>query len=137
MYLLDTNVVSELRKGATADRNVLAWARMIPRSSQYLSVISLLEIEIGVLRLERQDPKQGRVLRIWLERHVLPAFDGRILEVDANVILRCAALHVPDPCSYRDSLIAATALVQGMAVVTRNTSAFASTGVPVVNPWET
>lgn len=138
MYVLDTNVVTEIRKAPThrADRNVIAWAKSIPPSNQYLSVITILELEIGILRLERRDPRQGKVFRSWLQGHVLPAFNGRILEIDFNAAVRCAALHVPNPCSYRDSLIAATALIHGMTVVTRNVSDFASTGVALLNPWE-
>lgn len=137
MFLLDTNVVSELRKAKVgrADANVTAWARTVPAGSLFLSAITLLELETGVLRVERRDLQQGAVLRAWLERHVLPAFAGRILPVDLAVAQRCARLHVPDPRAERDALIAATALVHGMTVVTRNVSDFESTGVPLLNPW--
>ncbi|HEY0229087.1 MAG TPA: type II toxin-antitoxin system VapC family toxin, partial [Mycobacterium sp.] len=101
-----------------------------------LSAITLLELELGVLRMERRDAAQGARLRTWLDHHVLPSFADRILAIDAAVALRCAALHVPDPRSDRDALIAATALVQGMTVVTRNVADFAPTGVRVVDPWE-
>lgn len=138
MYLLDTNVVSELRKSKTdkADKSVIAWASKAPTSSLFLSVITLLELETGVLLMERRDTTQGAVLRAWLDSQVLPAFAGRILAIDTIVAQRCAALHVPDPCSYRDALIAATALIHGMAVVTRNVADFAQTGVVLINPWE-
>jgi hypothetical protein len=99
-------------------------------------VISILEIEMGVLQKQRSDPKQAAVLRAWLESHVLPSFAGRILAVDTAIAKRCASLHVPDPCSYRDSLIAATALVHGMTVVTRNVFHFQRTGVAVFDPWQ-
>jgi predicted nucleic acid-binding protein len=142
MYLIDTNVVSELRKSpvskgksATVDRNVLAWTKRIPAASQFLSVISILELETGALLMERRDPRQGAVLRSWLEDHVLPTFSGRILPVDTPVAQRCAALHVPNPRSQRDALIAATAMVHGMTVVTRNVSDFEPTGVALLNPW--
>ena len=137
MYLLDTNVVSEMRKGRTskADGNVIAWADSVPASIQFLSVISVLEIEIGVLLAERRDPAQGSVLRSWLDLRVMTAFADRILPVDIAVVRRCAGLHIPDRRSDRDALIAATALVHGMTVVTRNVSDFAPTGVGIVNPW--
>ena len=137
MYLLDTNVVSELRRAKTgkADWNVLAWAEGVSASRLFLSVISVLELEIGILLIERRDSHQGALLRSWMEEHVLPAFDGRILAIDTAVAQRCAALHVPDPRSDRDALIAATALVHGMTVVTRNTADFEETGVALVNPW--
>ena len=136
MYLLDTNVVSELRKAKKADRGVRTWAQALPAASLYLCVISILELEIGILVVERRDRKQGGILRAWMESHVLPSFSERILAIDAAVALRCAALHVPNPRSDRDALIAATALVHGMTVVTRNVSDFQVMGVAVVNPWD-
>jgi predicted nucleic acid-binding protein len=136
MYLLDTNVVFELRKGRKAHRGVGMWARALPAASLYLSAISVLELEKGILLIERRDRKQGEVLRTWMNRHVLPTFTGRILAVDTPVAQRCAALHVPNPRSDRDALIAATALVHGLTVVTRNTRNFQTMGVGVVNPWD-
>ena len=136
MYLLDTNVISELRKGIKAHKNVTAWGRTISTSTLFLSVITILEIEIGVLQKERQDPSQGAILRTWINAHVLPAFSERILNIDVAVVQRCAKLHIPDPKSERDALIAATALVHGMTVVTRNISDFEETGVELYNPWE-
>lgn len=138
MLLLDTNVVSELRKTGThrADPRVTAWAETMDASLMFLSCISLLELETGVLRLERRDPHQGAVLRRWLEQRVLPTFAGRVLSVDTAVARRCAALHVPDPRPVRDALIGATALVHGMTLVTRNTSDFAPMAVPLLNPWD-
>jgi toxin FitB len=138
MYLLDTNVVSELRKGKTGkvNRNVSAWAKGVSPPTLFLSAISILELEIEILLIERRDRAQAAILRSWLEDHVLPAFDGRILAVDTAVARKCAALHVPTPRSDRDSLIAATAIVHGMTVVTRNVSDFEPTGVTVINPWQ-
>jgi len=138
MYLLDTNVISELRKAKSdkADKNVVSWANSVPATSLFLSVISILEIETGLLLVERRDPLQGAVLRSWLNAHVLPAFSERILAVDTAVALCCAKLHVPDPRSDRDAIIAATALVHGMTVVTRNIDDFKPTGVEILNPWE-
>jgi predicted nucleic acid-binding protein len=137
MFILDTNVVSELRKAKSgkADANVIAWAASIPTASLYLSAISILELELGVLLVERRDAAQGAILRAWLDDHVIPAFAHRILAVDTAVALRCAKLHVPNPCAERDALIAATALVHGMTVVTRNVADFAATGVKLLNPW--
>jgi predicted nucleic acid-binding protein len=137
MYLLDTNVVSELRKvrAGRADRHVAAWADSIDAADLYLSVISVQELEIGVLLAERRDPAQGAVFRAWLGGHVLPAFAGRILVVDTAVAERSARLNVPDPRPLRDGFISATALVHGMTVVTRNVADFAPTGVPTLNPW--
>ncbi|TDK53599.1 MULTISPECIES: type II toxin-antitoxin system VapC family toxin [Pseudomonas] len=135
MYLLDTNVISELRK-PQADRNVVAWARSVIAPRMFISAITLNELEIGVLRIERHDATQGKVLRSWLNRHVLPTFDTRILPVDAAVAIRCAGLHVPDRANESDALIAATALVHGLTVVTRNVSDFHASGVALLNPWE-
>jgi toxin FitB len=143
MYILDTNVVSEMRKAqstrtgpARADAHVKAWLDSVPATNLYLSAITVLELEIGCLRLERRDPAQGKTLRAWIEKLVLPVFAGRILPVDVPVALRCAALQVPNPPAERDALIAATALVHGMTVVTRNTQDFESTGVRLLDPWQ-
>jgi toxin FitB len=136
MYILDTNVISELRKGKRAERSVRMWAQTLPAVNLYLSVVSVLELEIGILLVERRDRKQGAILRAWIDGHVLPSFSGRILAIDTVVTQRCASLHVPNPRSDRDALIAATALVHGMTVVTRNVSHFQATGVTVVNPWQ-
>lgn len=138
MYVLDTNVVAELRqaKAGQADKNVTAWAEGVAPSSLFLSTITVLELELGVLLMERRDQSQGAVLRTWMDGHVLPAFAGRILAIDTAVVRRCARLHVPNPKSERDAFIAATALVHGMTVVTRNVADFAATGVATLNPWE-
>ncbi len=138
MYLLDTNVVSELRKGKTgkAHRNVSAWASSTSVSTLFLSAISILELEIGILLIERRDRSQGAILRTWMQDYVLPTFNGRILPIDTPVAQRCAALHVPTPCSERDAMIAATAIIHGMTVVTRNISDFESTGVAIIDPWQ-
>ena len=137
MYLLDTNVVSELRKGKTskAHRNVSAWAKSVSVSTLFLSAISILELEIGILLIERRDRSQGAVLRTWMQDYLLPTFDGRILAVDTAIAQKCAAFHVPTPCPDRDALIAATAVVHGMTVVTRNVSDFEPTGIAIINPW--
>lgn len=136
MFLLHTNVVSELRKvaGAKAGAWVQRWARTTATESLFVSVITIMEIEIGLILIARRDATQGAVLRNWLDATVLPAFANRTLTVDVAVARRCAALHVPDRRPDRDAFIAATALVYGLTVVTRNTPDFTSTGVPVRNP---
>ena len=138
MFLLDTNVISELRKVrlGRADRNVAQWADSVDAIDLYLSAITIQELELGVLLVERREPTQGAIFRTWLENHVLPAFSGRILPVDIAVAQRCALLHVPDPRPAMDSLIAATALVHGLTLVTRNVADFQSSGVVMLNPWE-
>ena len=135
MFLLDTNVLSELRRAGRGDARVRDWARGTQAGLFWVSAISVLEIELGILLVERRDPAQGVQLRTWLERQVLPGFEGRILPVDTLVARQCAALHVPDLRSDRDALIAATALVHGLTVVTRNVSDFKPTGVALLNPW--
>lgn len=137
MYILDTNVVSELRKSRNqTNTNVLDWFGTVDAAMLYLSAITLMELEVGVLRLERRDAQQAALLRAWLNNRIVPQFRARILHIDASVAMRCAPLHVPNPGSERDTWIAATALVHGMTVVTRNVADFASTGVAVLNPWD-
>ncbi len=138
MFVLDTNVVSELRKvrSGKANRGLADWASSVPSSWLFLSSIVVHELEHGVLLAERSDPVKGAVLRRWLDTSVAAAFDTRILAVDVAVAKRAASLHVPDPAPFRDALIGATALVHGMAVVTRNSKDFERfKGLDVVNPW--
>lgn len=138
MFVLDTNVVSELRKARAgkADGGVTDWASVTPPGQMFLSAITIHELEHGVLLAERADPQQGAVLRRWLDESVAAAFDQRVLAVDEVVARRAAALHVPDPAPFRDALIGATALTHRMAVVTRNVTDFERfEGLDVVNPW--
>jgi toxin FitB len=137
MFLLDTNVISELRKAGDgrADANVTAWLSNVDADSFYISAVTLMELEQGILRMERRDPTQGARLRAWMDNHIVPEFLERTLPVDRVVALRCAPLHVPDPRPERDAFIAATALVHGMTVVTRNAADFEPTGVRILNPW--
>ena len=135
-YLLDTNVVSELRKSESrANPAVRNWAQTRRTGELFLSVITVMEVEIGVGRVEKRDGRQGTVLRRWLEQDLLPAFAGRLLPVDLAVARRAAGLHVPDPRPERDVLIAATALEAGLTVVTRNVVDFAALRVDLVDPW--
>ena len=135
MFVLDTNVVSELRRPEKADQQVVAWASSVPLASIFLSAITVLELELGALLIERKDKAQGLVLRAWVDGQIMPRFEGRILPVDAAVAQRYARLHVPDPRAERDALIATTVLVHGMTIVTRNTADFELTGVQILNPW--
>ena len=134
-YLLDTNVLSELRRRDRTDPKVAAWADSVHPADLFLSAITVLEIEAGALLIARKDAAQGAMLRNWIDDKVLPAFEGRILPVDTAVARRCAHLHVPDPRAERDALIAATALVHRLTVATRNTADFELTGVDLLDPW--
>ena len=136
MFLLDTNVLSELRRPERANPNVVTWADSVPVDQFFLSAMSLFEIERGALLMARRDAIQGRILRSWIDDHVLVRFANRILPVDEAVALQCARLHVPDPRPERDAMIAATALVHGMTVVTRNVGDFAGAAVALLNPWD-
>lgn len=135
MFLLDTNVISELRKAQRGDARVRAWASAMSLGSLHVSVISMMELEVGVLRIERRDPAQGALLRRWLENKVVEQFANRTLPIDAAIAKRCAKLHAPDPRPERDAFIAATALEHGLTIVTRNTADFSSMGVSMFNPW--
>jgi hypothetical protein len=136
MFLVDTNVVSELRKQSRMNPNVARWSQANPEDAMFLSVVTVMELEIGVRRLERRDKVQGGLLRDWLENRLIPDFAPRIIPVSLDAALTCASLHVPNPSPDRDALIAATALVAGLSVVTRNVSDFETMGVKVLNPWE-
>ncbi|MXO00040.1 PIN domain-containing protein [Shinella zoogloeoides] len=137
MFLLDTNVVSELRKagGGKADPNVVAWLSRQDAAACYVSAVTLMELDLGILLMERRDPAQGARLRTWMEDYVLPEFSERIVPVDKAVAFACARLHVPDPRPERDAFIAASALVHDMTLVTRNVADFAPMGVTLLNPW--
>lgn len=138
MYLLDTNVISELKKvgDGKAATNVVNWFSGVDAGEMFISALTLMELEIGILRVERRDPAQGARLRAWFDSQVCPEFEERTLNVDSAIARRCARLHVPDPKSERDALIAATALEHGLTVVTRNIADFAATGVSLINPWQ-
>ncbi|MBT8606004.1 type II toxin-antitoxin system VapC family toxin [Polynucleobacter paneuropaeus] len=137
MYLLDTNVVSEFRKAGTGriSKRVEQWAEGISANSMFISVISIFELEMGILQIERRDKKQGSVLRKWLNKNVLGTFSERVLPIDTAVAQRCASLHVPNPKSERDAMIVATAIEHRMTIVTRNVSDFSQSGVKIFDPW--
>ncbi|MEM9568345.1 MAG: type II toxin-antitoxin system VapC family toxin [Cyanobacteria bacterium P01_E01_bin.34] len=138
MFLIDTNVVSELRTVGSqyANPNVEQWAKATPGEQTYISVITLFELERGILFAERKDPPKGKILRQWLEDRVLPQYADRTIPITIDIARHCATLHVPNPMPDYDSLIAATALVHSLTVVTRNTEDFERTGVKLFNPWQ-
>ena len=133
-FLLDTNVVSEFRRPERAGQGLMAWSDSVTLDDLYLSSVTIMEIELGILRAARKDPAKGRILRAWSEEIVLHHFDGRILPVDIPVAVRCAHLQAIASRPERDAMIAATALVHGLTVVTRNVKDFAPMKVPILNP---
>lgn len=137
MFLLDANVVSELREFGTArlDPRVAAWFSSVAEEDCYVSAVTLFELEVGVRRKERSDPRQGAAIRAWMQRLEVQ-LSKRTLSLDTEVARLAATLHVVDPAPLLDSLIGATALSLGLRVVTRNTRDFLRFGVPVVDPWE-
>lgn len=136
MLLLDTNVVSEVRKSG-CHPNVNAWMAAQATDTLYISAITVLEIQRGISKTTaRGDGVQATLLTRWLEERVLPAFAGRILAVDHLVARRASKLPWGDERDYRDPLIAATGLVHGATVVTRNTKHFEASHVPLINPWD-
>ena len=135
MHLVDTNVWSELRNRGRANANVRAWAESANNMDMFLSVVTVFEIERGILLMERRDPARGKRLRTWLEHRVLAPFQARILPIDVRIARVCAKLHVPNTRPERDAMIAATALVHGLTVVTRNTADFEPMSVALFNPW--
>lgn len=139
MFLLDTNVVSEIRKVAAgrANAGVEHWARGLDGASAFVSVVTLHELEHGVLLAERRDPQGAAPLRRWLDTDVRDAFANRVLGIDPAVAKLAASLHVPDPAPINDAYIAATALVHGLTMATRNVTDFERfAGLEIINPWE-
>jgi len=138
MFLLDTNIISELRKvpKGKSDENFIRWAKKIDFSTCFISVITIMELEIGILLIERKNKKKEIKLRSWYENTIIPRFNKRILNIDLSVARCCSKLHVPDKKSDRDAFIASTAMIHGMTVVTRNIKDFLPTGVDLLNPWE-
>lgn len=138
MFLIDTNVLSEFRllHDNRADKAVAAWASLHDPDTFYLSAVTLMEAEIGIRRMEWRDPRQGRVLRDWMNGVILPRYGNRILPVDDRTAALAASFHVPDPAPFADSLIAATAIIHAMTIVTRNVRDFEFPSVAVLNPWD-
>ncbi|MBF7073630.1 type II toxin-antitoxin system VapC family toxin [Glaciecola sp. MH2013] len=136
MFLLDTNVVSALRKPSEADKNLVAWASSQQVFNLYVSSISIMELKFAILEKRKTDPKAGELLNEWLQTRVLEGFKGRVVAFDAEMAEYCAALHVPNPKSERDAMIAATCLVNNMTLVTKTPADFKHIKIPTINPWE-
>jgi len=134
MYLIDTNVISQLRRRGKADASVLQWFNRTPEALMAISVVTIAELEAGVRRVERRDPAQGALMRRWVEG-ILAAFAGRTEGIDSDIARICGGLHSPDPRPASDAWIAATALARGWSVVTRNVKDFTPMGVATVDPW--
>ena len=135
--LLDTNVVSELRKvgDGKADLNVTAWLSGRDARDLYISAITVLELERGIIGIQRRDVEQGARLRTWMDSRVRPEFAQRIIAIDGAIATRFPQLHILDRRNEADALIAAKAIVHGLTVVTRNIRDFEGAGVILVDPW--
>lgn len=133
-YLLDTNVLSEARK-QSGNPKVRAWLASVKGSDLYLSVLVIGEIRQGIERLRRRDPAQAGVYEVWLST-LQRDYADRILPITAEIAEEWGRVAVPDPVPVVDGLIAATALVHGMTLVTRNTADLVRTGARLLNPFE-
>ena len=134
-YLLDTNVISELRKGPRCDPRVSEWFSAVSEEEVFLSVLVIGEIRRGVESIRLRDGAAGRALERWLDK-VVSTHDDRILPVDREIAEAWGRMNVPDPIPVLDGLLAATAKVHGLTVATRNVKDVARTGVPCLNPFE-
>ena len=132
-FLLDTNVIAEVRRGH--DANVRAWVRSIQDAELFLSVLTVGEIRKGIDSLRRRDPTQADVFATWLQE-LHGRFASRILAIDARIADQWGRLNAVRPRNTVDSLIAATAKIHQLTVVTRNTSDFQDCDVPLLNPWQ-
>jgi len=133
-FLLDTNVLSELRKGERCNPNVARWFAELPDEAVLLSVLSVGEIRRGIENVRRRDPPAAAALQSWLSELVKLHTD-RILPIDLEVAQHWGYMGVPDPVPVLDGLIGATAKAHGLTVATRNTEDIARTGVAVFNPF--
>jgi predicted nucleic acid-binding protein len=133
-YLIDTNVISELRKAGRCHEHVARWFAGVAEDEIFLSVLTLGELRKGVNNIERRDAKSGAVLDRWL-RGLVEGFHDRMLSVDERVAEEWGRMNVPDPLPVIDSLLAATASVHGLTLATRNTRHVARTGVSYFNPF--
>ncbi len=138
MFLLDTNIISESRKLGTArlDPHAARWFAQVDVETSFVSAMTIFELERGVRQMERRDPKQGAVLRRWLDDQILTIYEKRTLPLTRAVALICSGLHIPDPKSERDAWIAATAIDAGLTLVSRNVGDFANMGVALLNPFD-
>jgi len=134
-YLIDTNVISELRKGARADRRVVDWFAGLAEDDLYLSVLTVGEIRKGIERIRLRDRRAAASLERWLHE-VIDAHRERILPIDQMVAEEWGRLNVPDPLPVVDGLLAATAAVHGLVLATRNVKNLLRTGVSLLNPFE-
>jgi len=134
-YLIDTNVISELRKGRRCDANVARWFDSVGDEEIFLSVLTIGELRRGVELIRRRDPVSAESLDTWLAQ-VLSTHAGRFLPVDSSVAEQWGELNVPNPVPVVDGLLAATAIVNGLTLATRNVGNIAGTGVPCLNPFD-
>ncbi len=134
-YLLDTNVISELRKGPRCHEHVAAWFAQVPDRDITRSVLVIGEIRCGIERIRTRDPQAAATLETWLTK-VVTGFSGRIVSVDREVAEEWGRMNALRPLSTVDSLLAATAKVHGLTLVTRNIADIATTGVDYLNPFE-
>lgn len=133
-YLLDTNVVSEVRK-RHPDPRVLAWYGRVASADLFISALTVGEFRLGIERLRRRDAAQADLLEQWL-RGLQVIYADHIVDVDAGVAEQWGRLNVPDPLPVIDGLLAASAITHGCTLVTRNVADVAGTGVPLINPFD-
>jgi len=133
-YLLDTNVISELRKGDRADANVTAWFADVAEEEIFLSVLTVGEIRRGIESVRRRDPNSAAALDRWLAL-LREAHADRVVSIDGAITEEWGRMNVPDPLPVVDGLLAATARVLGLTLVTRNIADVEGTGVELLDPF--